>query len=54
MERLAKSYKPKELADIAFHLYERFRPAIPKGVKGWGAQGNLDLALIERVSDKAR
>jgi hypothetical protein len=32
MMRLAKSYKPKEVADQAFFLYERFRPAIPEGV----------------------
>jgi hypothetical protein len=30
MEQLAKSYEPKELAESAFHLYERFRPAISK------------------------
>ena len=27
-------------------MYERFRPAIPEGVKGWGAKGELDLGLI--------
>jgi hypothetical protein len=48
--RLAKSYKPKELAEVAFRLYERFRPAIPEGVRGWGAKGELDLALIERLA----
>jgi len=47
MQKLAKSYKPKELADIAFRLYERFRPAIPEGVKGWGAKGDLDLGVVE-------
>jgi len=47
MQRLARSFQPKELADRAFGLYERFRPVIPEGVKGWGAQGNLDLGLIE-------
>jgi hypothetical protein len=49
MQRLAKSFKPKELAGEAFRLYERFRPAIPEGVKGWGAQGKLDLDVIERL-----
>jgi hypothetical protein len=47
MRRLAKSYTPKELAERAFGLYERFRPSIPEGVKGWGAKGNLDLGVIE-------
>jgi hypothetical protein len=32
MTKLAKSYKPRELADAAFGLYEKFRPAIPAGV----------------------
>jgi hypothetical protein len=50
MQRLAKSLKPKELAERCFGLYERFRPAIPKGVKGWGAKGKLDLAVIEGLA----
>jgi len=50
MQRLAKSFSPKELADRAFGLYERFRPAIPEGVKGWGAKGDLDLELMERLA----
>jgi hypothetical protein len=47
MLRLAGSLQPKELADRAFGLYERFRPAIPEGVRGWGAKGKLDLGVIE-------
>jgi len=54
MQRLAESYAPKELAESAFHLYERFRPAIPEGVKGWGAQGNLDLGVIDGLAKKSR
>jgi hypothetical protein len=46
MQRLAKSYPPKELAEVAFGLCERFRPSIPDGVKGWGAKGDLDLGVI--------
>jgi hypothetical protein len=49
MQRLARSYKPKELADFSFSLYERFRPSVPEGVKGWGATGDLDLGLVERL-----
>ena len=52
MQRLAKSYKPEKLADIAFRLYERFRPSIPEGVKGWGAKGDLDVGLIENLATK--
>lgn len=50
MRRLAKSYQPKELAEAAFRLYERFRPEIPEGVKGWGVKGDLDLSLIEKLA----
>jgi hypothetical protein len=50
MQRLARNYPPKELADAAFHLYERFRPAVPEGVKGWGAQGDLNLDMIEGLA----
>lgn len=30
----------------AYALYERFRPNIPPGRKGWGVKGELDLELI--------
>jgi hypothetical protein len=52
MQRLAGSYAPKELAEAAFQLYERFRAAIPEGVKGWGAQGELDLGVIDGLMKK--
>src|SRR5262249_41243158 len=47
MQNLAKAYQPKELAERGFRLYERFRPEIPEGVKGWGAKGELDLGVLE-------
>jgi hypothetical protein len=50
LKRLAKAYQPKELAERCFGLYEQFRPEIPEGVKGWGAKGDLDLGLIERLA----
>jgi hypothetical protein len=50
MKKLAKVYKPQELAHAAYGLYERFRPDIPVGKKGWGAAGELDLALIGRLA----
>ncbi|HBI43792.1 MAG TPA: hypothetical protein DDY78_13215 [Planctomycetales bacterium] len=50
MQRLAKGYKPKALADHCYRLYERFRPEIPEGIKGWGAKGDLDLGLIEGLA----
>jgi hypothetical protein len=50
MVKLAKAFSPKELAGVAFPLYERFRPQIPEGVSGWGAKGDLDLGLIEKLA----
>jgi hypothetical protein len=49
MQKLAKAYKPQQLGHDAYRLYERFRPEIPAGKKGWGAKGNLDLGLIGRL-----
>jgi hypothetical protein len=54
MKKLAASYKPKDLADNGFRLYERFRPSVPEGVKGWGARGELDLAKIEELARQNR
>jgi hypothetical protein len=53
MERLAKAYRPKELAGKAYSLYEAFRPAIPAGEEGWGASGDLDLGQIEKLAAEA-
>ena len=46
MEKLAKAYTPKQLESKAYDLYEKFRPEIPEGKKGWGAKGELDLDYI--------
>jgi len=46
------AFRPRELAHDCYPLYERFRPSIPEGVKGWGAKGDLDLALIEELVKK--
>jgi hypothetical protein len=50
MQKLAKAHKPEELAEVAYPLYERFRPQIPVGAKGWGAAGELDLGRIEALA----
>ena len=47
---LAKSLPPSQLAQKAYGLYERFRPEIPPGKRGWGASGKLDLDLIRRMA----
>jgi hypothetical protein len=49
MEALAKAFTPAQLEVQAFSLYEKFRPKIPEGKKGWGAKGDLDLQLIRSL-----
>jgi hypothetical protein len=50
MRKLAAHFEPEVLATRAFTLYEKFRPAIPQGVRGWGAKGELDLGRIEAMA----
>jgi hypothetical protein len=50
MEELAKSLTPAQLEARGFSLYEKFRPQIPEGKKGWGAKGDLDLDFIRRLA----
>jgi hypothetical protein len=50
MEKLAKAYTPKQLESRAYDLYEKFRPKIPEGTKGWGAKGELDLEYIRSLA----
>jgi hypothetical protein len=54
MEALTKAFKPEQLAVKAFSLYERFRPEIPPGVRGWGAKGKLDLDRILSLAKEAK
>ena len=51
MEKLAKTYTPKQLESKAYGLYEKFRPEIPEGTKGWGAKGELDLDYIRSLAE---
>ncbi len=52
MRNLAKALRPEQLSENAFRLYEEFRPAIPEGVTGWGAKGNLDIDRIRSLAVK--
>ncbi|HTP12643.1 MAG TPA: hypothetical protein VMM37_03410 [Bacteroidota bacterium] len=49
MVTVAKSFRAETLAEQAYRLYEKFRPTVPEGVKGWGTKGELDLATIKDV-----
>jgi hypothetical protein len=51
MEKLAKAHTPKQLESKAYGLYEKFRPEIPEGKKGWGAKGELDLDYIRSLAE---
>ena len=50
MMALARSLPVDELAASAYRLYEEFRPAVPAGVRGWGAAGVLDLERIRNAA----
>ena len=50
MNALARSLDQADLAARAYELYEIFRPAVPAGTRGWGAEGILDLARIRDLS----
>ena len=50
LRALARSRPPRRLAEEAYALYERFRPAVPRTVRGWGAAGELDLGLIRSLA----
>jgi hypothetical protein len=50
MQALAGAYSPAELEHKAYALYEKFRPQIPEGTKGWGAAGDLDLGYIRSLA----
>ena len=54
MRALAKAYPPQRLESIGFSLYEEFRPEVPRGVKGWGAKGRLDLNRLRELARSAR
>jgi len=53
MENLAGALERETLAEQARGLYERFRPGIPSGRRGWGAKGTLDLELIRSLAGGA-
>ena len=46
MLELAKSIPLFQLAEEGYSLYEKFRPEIPAGKKGWRVLDKVDLDLI--------
>jgi hypothetical protein len=49
MPGLAKKYGEADLNEVAFKLYEQFRPEVPQGEAGWGAVGYFDPEAIKTV-----
>ena len=49
MEDLAAALDRDALVERAYALYERFRPAVLSGKKGWAAKGDLDLEQIRAL-----
>ena len=52
LAELAASLDPEVLAEKAYSLYEKFRPSIPAGKRGWGAVGPLDLEFIRSLKEQ--
>jgi hypothetical protein len=53
MRHLTKAYRLEQLMKNAFTLYEKFRPATPEDIAGWGAKGKLDLdRILSLASEK--
>ncbi len=50
LEQLARHYSPQQLETRAYDLYEKFRPEIAEGKKGWGAKGELDLDYVRSLA----
>lgn len=53
MEQLADAYPADKLEDVAYSLYERFRPEVASGIEGWGQVSTLDLAKLRALAEKA-
>jgi len=52
MRDLTKAVGREELLKNTFSFYEKLRPAIPEGVTGWGAKGNLDIDRIRSLAQR--
>jgi len=52
MTQLAKAFRREELEELAYGLYEQFRPKIAPGKRGWGQKGDLDLNLVRSLTKR--
>lgn len=51
---LAKVYPPEKIGSDAYSLYEKIRPQVSGGMKGWGAKGYLDLNLLHQLQEQQK
>lgn len=51
MHELARSRSRDDLRAEAYDLYEAFRPNVPRGKRGWGAEGRLSLDRIRKLAN---
>ena len=52
MEQLAGAFDADALKAAAYGLYEKFRPAVARGQRGWGQKGTLDLDFVRSLAPK--
>ena len=50
MKQLARYLKSDQLGEAAFEIYEKLRPTVARGKRGWGQKGERDLDLIRPLS----
>lgn len=51
---VTESYEDvEELESRAWHMYELFRPEVPKGTAGWGQKAALTLSAIRQQAKQA-
>jgi len=53
MEELAAAFDPEVMEAAAYGLYEKFRPSIEPGKRGWGQKGELDLDFVRSLATRA-
>ncbi|GLJ29706.1 hypothetical protein SUGI_0585970 [Cryptomeria japonica] len=53
LQGLTRAYPPKQIGSEAYSLYEKIRPQVQGGIRGWGAKGYLDLDLVEQLQSEA-
>jgi hypothetical protein len=49
MKELADSYSKDEIGEVCYELYEKFRPEVPAGIKGWGRKSALPTEQITKL-----